>query len=136
MPVLEVVVAAVSHEVPAPDCTDLADQTIANNLAKDSDNGHVAHIVSNIERSPGSIRGLKHAIGTFNGDGDGLFQVDSNPGFEQLACDVFMSVIGAGDNCCINSQVKKLFQTFYPRMVTKDFTSALAHCGVGITPAD
>mgnify|MGYP001668928181 CR=1 FL=1 len=73
VPILEVVVAAVSHEVPAPDCTDLADQPIANNLAQDSDNGHVAHIVSNIERSPGSKRGLKHAIGTLNGDGDGLF---------------------------------------------------------------
>ena len=47
-----------------------------------------------------------------------------------------MRVIGAGDNCRIDSQAKKLFQTFYPRMIAKNFTSALAHCGVGITTAD
>ena len=81
VPVLEVVVAAVSHEVPAPDCTDLADQTIVNNLAKDSNNGHVAHIVSNVQQGLCAECGLKHAIGAFNGDGDGLFQVDCNPGF-------------------------------------------------------
>ena len=136
MPILKVIVTAIAHKVTAPNCSDLTNQTILDDLTQNAHNRHVSHIVAHIERSLGPIRGFKNAIRTLNSDRNWLFQIDRNPSFQKRAGDVFVSVIGAGHNCTINSQFQQLIKGFKPRVIAQNFSRALTHRGIGIASSN
>ena len=136
MPILEVIVTAIAHEVTAPNCSDLTDQTILDNLTQNAHNRHVSHVVAHVERSLGPIRGFKNAIRTFNGDRNWLFQIDRNPSLQERAGNVFVSVIGTGHDCAINAQFQQFIEGFKPRVIAQNFRRALAHRGIGIASSN
>ena len=136
MPILEVIVTTIAHEVTAPNCSDLTDQTILDNLTQNSYNRHVSHIVPHIEGSLGPICGFKNAISTLNSDRNWFFQIDRNPSFQECAGDVFVSVIRAGNDCAINAQFEQLIESFKPRVIAQNFCRALAHRGIGIASSN
>ena len=136
MPILKVIVTAITHKVTAPNRSNLTNQTILDNLTQNAHNRHVSHIVAHVERSLGPIRGFKNAIRTLNGDRNWLFQIDRNPSFQERAGDVFVSVIGAGDNCAINAQFQQFIEGFKPRVIAQNFRRALTHRGIGIASSN
>src|SRR5699024_1057855 len=72
VPVLEVEVAAVSHEVPAPDRLHLADPPAGDGLAHGPDDRHVAHVVPDVEPRPRVAGRAQDVVTALDGDGERL----------------------------------------------------------------
>ena len=136
MPVLEVVVAAVAHEVAAPDGLHLSDRPLADDVAERAHHRHVAHIVPDVEGGPGPVRGLQDAVGALDRDGDGLLQVDGGAGLQQGAGDGLVRVVWAGDDRRVDPGGEELVGVLHPGQVLAERSGRTrAHLRVGVGSA-
>ena len=98
VPVAEVVVAAVAHEVAAPDGLELADPPGVDDRLQQPHHLHVAHVVAHVEAGAGAPGHLQDAVGGLDGDGQGLLQVDRDAGLEEEAGQLLVRVVGSGQD--------------------------------------
>ena len=98
VPVAEVVVAAVAHEVAAPDGLELADPPGVDDRLQQPHHLHVAHVVAHVEAGAGTPGRLQDAVGTLDGDGQGLLQIDRNTGLKEEAGELLVRVVGGGQD--------------------------------------
>ena len=136
VPVLEVVVAPVADEVAAPDRFHLADAALLDDAAQRAHHVHVAHVVADVQGRARAVRGLQDAVGSFDRDGDRLFEEDRNPGLEQGAGDVLVGVVGAGDDGRVDRQAEELVERGHPLPLPECARGTLPHGGVGVAASD
>lgn len=97
VPVLEVPVAAVADEVPDPDRLDLADGAVPDQVAHQSDDGHVAHVVADVEPGAGLVRRAQDRVAALDADVEGLLHEDRLARPERFAGQVGVGVVGGED---------------------------------------
>ena len=136
VPVFEVVVASVADEVAAPDRFHLADAPLLDDAAQRAHHVHVAHVVADIQGRACPVRGLQDSVGSFDRDGDRLFEEDRDPCLEQRAGDVLVGVVGAGDDGGVDRQTEELFERGHPLPLPECARRALPHGGVRVASSD
>ena len=94
MPVLEVVVPAVSDEMAAPDGLDLADRAVGDQPVHYLDDVHVAHVVPDVEPGPGLVGGLQHGVGVRDGNRQRFLQKDRDARTQQIDGDGRVRIVG------------------------------------------
>ncbi len=82
VPVLEVGVPAVGHEVAAPAGLDLADGALVDQRLHLLDDAHVAHVVAEVELEAALAGGAQDAVAALDGDGHRLLEVDGLAGLQ------------------------------------------------------
>lgn len=94
VPVLEVEVAAVPDEVPAPDRLHLADRAGGDQFAHRQHHRHVPHVVADVQPGAALVRGLQHAVAAGGGDRQRLLHEHRYAGPEEVDRRVLVQVVG------------------------------------------
>ena len=94
MPVTEIGVAAIAHEMPAPDRLDFTDHTGLNDFSHPVRKFHVAHIVAEHQMGSVLFGRPQNPVGTFDGDGDRFFQINRGFAPQSKTCLFLVAEIG------------------------------------------
>ena len=98
VPVTEIGVAAVSHEVTAPAHLNFADEPGVDDLFHREHHGEVTHVVAHEKFASRAHGGLEDPVAALDGDGHGLFQIDGLARLEGGDGHFFVEIVRGGDD--------------------------------------